>query len=452
MPEHPQPADLDRLVQGTLTPRERQLLVSHLLERCPRCCGALALRCGFEMPGDAGEDYGVAIDRALTAAVRTTEPRREAIATLASLLANRSDRAGGSAPKLPVTGLRGLPRLRALLEASRALRHEDPQAMLRFARLARCAADQLRMREFGSAPVADLRALAWAELGSAYRVCNELVDADRAMNRATYWCRRGSQSPALLARVADLVASLLAYQRRFPEARQLLAVVYKIHTQAGDRHLAGRVMISLGNIAAWDESPSEAVMLLGRGLDLLEPHRDPQLEVQTVWNMLSALVRLGHFRNARRLLWRSRILLIHTIDSHRIRWLEGRILAGLADFPRAEAAFRQARAGFAEQGQVYPAAIVGLDLAALWARQGRFGEVFDIAEEMIVTFRALRIAREAVASLIVLKRACYNSGSRILQVIDIAADLLQHLERQPARPRAYSGSPPAPGPGSPSAS
>lgn len=403
---------------------------------------------GEELPGEMpGEDYSAAIDRAIAAAFRITAPRQEALATLASLLGGDGSRSERFTAELPV--MQGLAQLRTLLETSRTLRHEDPQAMLRFARLARYTADRLRMRDFGRLPVADLRALAWAELGSAYRVGNELDQADRAMNRAVYWCQRGSRSNLLLAWVADLLASLLAYQRRFPEARELLGIVYRIHAEAGNRHLAGQALISRGNVAAWDESPGEAVILLRRGLDLLEPDRDPQLEVQALWNMLSALVRLGHFRSARRLLWRSRVLLAGVVEPHRLRWLEARIFAGLSDLPRAEAAFRQARAGFVEQGRVYPAALAGLDLAALWARQGRVREVFDLAEEMIVTFRALRIAREAVASLIVLKRACQYRGNRLLQVIEIAMDLLQHLERQPARPRTYSGSPPS---GSPSPS
>jgi len=451
MPEHPPPADLDRLVEGTLATHEKALLLSHLLRRCPRCCGALARRCGFEVPGEVGaEEYGTAIDRALGAALQITAPRLEALATLDSLLAGDDRRTGPAAAELQLPVLQGLPRFRALLETSRALRHEDPQAMLRFARLARYTADRLRMRDFGRVPVADLRALAWAELASAYRVCNELHQADRAMNRAAYWCRRGSRSDLLLAWVADLLASLLAYQRRFPQGRELLASVYRIHAEAGNWHLAGRALIKQGNLAAWDESAAEAVLLFRRGLDLLEPDRDPQLEIQTLWNMLNALVRLEHFRSARRLLWRSRTVLAGTVEPHRLRWLEGRILAGLADFSRAEAAFQQARTGFAEQEQVYPAALVGLDLATLWARQGRIREVFDLAEEMIVTFRALRIAREAVATLLVLKRACHYRGNRILQVIEIAADLLQHLERQPARPRAYPGGSPPSGSVSPS--
>jgi len=449
MTEHPPPADLERLVNGTLSADEKQRLMAHLLGRCPRCCSALGHFGGFDAAGVVvAEDYEGALDRAIATAARFAAPRQQAAETLASLLAGEGNPAGRRSPPEPAT-LAGLPRVQALLEAARGLRHEDPRAMLRFAKLARYAADHLRMRDYGREAVADLRALAWAELGSAYRVCNELSPSEHAMNRAIYWCKRGSRSDLLLARVADLIASLLAYQRRFPEGRELLAIVHQIYAEAGNRHLAGRALVSQGNLAAWAGCPREAVPLMRRGFDLLDPERDPQLVVQTLWSMVWTLAEMDRFRGARRLLWRSRVLFADVIVPHRLRWLEARIFAGLSDFARAEPAFQQARAGFVEQGQVYPAALVGLDLAALWARQGRVKDVFELAEEMIVTFRALRIAREAISALLVLKRACLHGG-QLLALIGLASDLLENLERQPAKPRNYSGSPPPPGFPSPS--
>jgi tetratricopeptide (TPR) repeat protein len=453
MTEHPPPADFVRFAHGTLAARDKHRLLTHLLRRCPHCCLALARLGGFETPGAppgevSAEDYDGAIDRAYAAASRIAGRRYEAMATVAALLAGEGAATGHSTTGLRL--LQDLPRLRALLEAARALRHEDPQGMLRFAKLARCAADQLRMRELGRQSVADLRALAWSELATAYRVMNELDQAEKAMQCAVHWCQRGSRSEILLARVGSLLASLLAYQRRFSEGRELLAIVYRIHTGAGNQHLAGRTLVKQGTFCLWEGSPRQAIPLLRRGLELLDKDRDPELIVQTIWNMVWGLTDLGHYRSARRQLWRARPLIAGVIHPHRLRWLEGRIFAGLSDFSRAAAAFQQARAGFVEQGQVYPAALVGLDLAALWAGQGRVQEVFELADEMIVTFRALRIAREAIATLLVLKRAC-RYGGQLLQLIETARDLLEHLERQPARPR-YSGSPPSPGapPSSPS--
>jgi len=447
MLDHPPAADWERLIQGSLSSFEKLRLLPHLLQGCPHCCNSLARHGGMDFPGEAGgEEYATAVKRAIATVTQIEPARQSAAAVLAALLAGYGETARSIArTKEDLSALRGLPRVQALLEAVSALRHEDPRGMLRFAKLARYAADHLRMREFGRQTVADLRALAWAELATAYRICNELRQAEEAMNRAIYWCQRGSRSDQLLARVAHLLATLLAYQRRFPEGRSLLALVYRVHMATGNRHLAAQALITRANLTTWEGDHRQALVLMRQGFDLLDPERDPKLQVQTLWNMIWLLAELGHFRAARRLLWRSHLLLADVIQPHRIRWLEAKVLAGLDDFPRAEAAFRQARAGFVEHGQAYPAALVGLDLAALWARQGRVAEVFELAEEMIVTFRALRIAREAVAALLVLKRAC-QFGGQVLDLIDIAGDLLRHLERQPARPRGYSGSFPAEAP------
>jgi tetratricopeptide (TPR) repeat protein len=446
MAEHVLPADLDRLAQGTLPVWEKHRLVTHLLRRCPDCAAVVARAGGLGVPASAGggEDYEPALDRALRAALRFTAPQREAMATVTALLVNGD---GGS--RLEPARLSGpgeLRQLQALLENASALRREDPQAMLRLARLARCAADRLHMRDYGRRPVADLRALTWAQLASAYRVCNELDEADRAIQRAIYWCRRGSRSERLLARIADHLASLLAYQRRFPEGLELLACIHRIYLEAGDRHLAGRAVMSQANLTAWSGDHRKALSLMLRGFDLLDSARDPQLPILAIWNMLGTLTDMGHFRAARRLLWRCRALVASVAEPHRLRWFDGRIYAGLTDFPRAEAALQQARAGFTAHGQPYPAAMVGLDLAALFTRQGRYQEVFELAQEMIVTFRSLRIAREGVAALLVLQDACMRGKRQLLDLIEIAQSLLRDLERQPAKPRAHSGPAPSPSP------
>jgi hypothetical protein len=438
--EHLLPGDLERLVAGLCSPGEKRRLLGHLLGRCAECCDTVmrygGLDEGATVAGD--DDYTAAVDRGIDRALLHAAPRQRAISLLAALLAG--DRGWIELSTVDLGRLQGLPRIEALIAAGRALRHEDPASMLRFAKLARCAVDRLNMRQYGRKAVADLRALAWAELGSAYRVHDELELASAAMARAVYWCHRGSRSELLLARVADLLASLLAYQRRFPEGRELLALVHKAHAVAGRRHLAGRSLIKQGTFAIWEGHPGKAIPLLYRGFCLLDATRDPELGVQTLWNMLNALAEVGRFRSARRLLWSSRPLLGKVVAAHRMRWLEGRIHAGLGRLGHAEIAFQQTRAAFSERGQVYPAAMVGLELAALWARQGRVPEVYELAEEMIATFRALRIAREAVACLVVLQEACL-SGGQLLDVITLAVRLLKDLERQPPRPRQASVSP-----------
>jgi len=360
--------------------------------------------------------------------------RQQAVAFLTELLSG--GRSWRDLSASDIATLQGLPKLRALLDAGHFLRHHDPQATLRFGQLARYVADRLDPKELGRAAVADLRALAWAELANAYRICDELPSASRAMNRAIHWAYRGSRSELLLARVADLLVSLLANQRRFQEGRGLLNLVFQLHGREGRQHLAGRALVSAAHLAAAEGVPGDAILLLRRGLALLDPDLDPQLIAQTLRNMIAMLAELGRFRTARRLLWRCRMLFVehgNAIDLLRLRWLEGRIYAGLSDSSKAEAAFKETRAGFAERGQVYPAALAGLDLAALWARQGRFNEIHSLAQEMVATFRALRIAREAIVTLLILQRACLSGGGQLLEIIDMVVTFLKDLERQPAK-------------------
>jgi tetratricopeptide (TPR) repeat protein len=432
--EHIPPDDLAGFVSRTLSRRKSRQLVRHLLRGCSSCAQSLASYGGFSSVALPEDAYDTVVSRATARVRRAVDPQREGLAMLTSLLAGERSWRELSGPDLAT--LRGLPQVKALIEAGRSLRHHDSQATLRFARLARFASDRLNPQELGSKAVADVRALTWAELGNAYRICDDLPRANQAMNRAIYWSHRGSRTSLLLARVSDLLASLLAYQRRFPEAREVLALVYNLHLLEGREHLAGRALISAGHFASSEGTPAAAIILMRRGLALLDSDRDPALEAQALRGMIWLLTDLGRFRTARRLLWQSRYLFVehgNAFDLLRLRWLEARIYAGLSDFDRAEAAFQEARSGFAEHGQVYTAALAGLDLAALWARQGRSGEIHHLAHEMIATFRALRIAREAIVTLLILQRACLSGGGQLMEIIEMAVTFLRDLDRQPAK-------------------
>ncbi|HEY6320610.1 MAG TPA: hypothetical protein VJA16_03510 [Thermoanaerobaculia bacterium] len=441
MTDHPSAEDFALLASGQLSRQKRSELLCHLIRGCPACAGLLALH-GIPTPSEVPEEaYDEVVARAVARASATARAGTGGVAILTSLLAGERSWSELSAPE--IASLRGLPRVRALLEAGRSLRHHDPQATLRFAKLARYAADRLNLKDFGAQAVADVRSLAWAELGNAYRICDDLARASRAMNRAVHWSRRGSRSDLLLARIADLLASLLGAQRRSPEACQLLLLVYHAHKRNDRPHLAGRALFSAGNMAAKDGFHDTALLLMRRGLDLLDHERDPVLVSQLLLAMIMSLTDLGRFRSARRLLWRCRHLFAESgneLDLVRVRWLEGRIYAGLSDYSRAALAFQDTRAGFAKHQQVYSAALAGLDLAALWARQGHLAEVQALAQEMIATFRALRIAREAIVTLLILQRACINGSGQLLEIIEMVVTFLKDLERQPAK-RYESGSP-----------
>ena len=488
MTDHPTPSEIDRLVRGTLSGAGRRRLVTHLLRGCPRCARLLApaialtprklqalptalpplpqnfaerqaevaarraaVKAGAE-DGEASfqpiamaapldpappvetaapvDRYERPVARACAAAVRRFREIRSE--RLAVEMAEMAEVAGS---RLDPRRLRGLLRIETLLAAAWDLRYSDPHEMVRIAELALFAAERLEKIRYGQAEIADVRAGAWAELANACRVTDDLSRAEQAMARAVSWLHRGSGDPWLLARVADLMASLLADQRRFADAGELLGKVHRFYGRMGNLHLAGRALISRGIFAGYDNQPRRALALLVQGVELIDVDQDARLAVSAVHAILTNLVECGRYRQARIQLWRSRPLFARQggqLLLLRLRWLEGRIHAGLGDFARAEREFAVTRAGFATAGSPYNAALVALDLAAVWLQRGKTRQLRELVEEMIATFRVLRIAREAVAALLILREACDRDEVTLDRVRTVAM-LLTELERQPRR-------------------
>jgi hypothetical protein len=464
--DHPTPTELDGLVRGTLSGASRRRLVRHLLRGCPRCSRLLApvlavtlaapetaATAGPAPPSpaspladpDAPDDSADPLDAVDSPSPPPGPPdgdydrpiaRACAIAIRGFQEVQRERRAAG-------TCLRGLVRVETLFATAWDLRYDDPREMVRIAELALFAAERLEKARYGRAAIADVRARAWAELANACRVADDLARAEQALARAVSWLHRGSGDPWLLARVGDFMASVLADQRRFADADELLGKVHLFYGRMGNLHLAGRSLISRGIFAGYDNQPRRALALLVQGVELIDLDQDPGLAVHAVHAILNKLVDCGRHRQARIHLWRSRSLFARhgsRIFQLRLRWLEGRIHAGLGDLARAERELTATRRGFATAGSPYNAALVSLDLAAVWLQQGKARAVRELVDEMIATFRALRIAREAVAALLILREACDRDEATLDRVRTVAM-LLTELERQPrCRPASASGS------------
>lgn len=308
----------------------------------------------------------------------------------------------------------------SLIARSQACRHHDPEQMVLLAERAAAIAADLDPRSYGPELTADLRARCLAELGNAHRVADDLEAAERSLRRAGEESARGSQDPLLLARIMDLTASLRGAQRRFGEALELLDAVYQLYESHGDRHNAGRALISKGLYTGYDNDPEAAVHLLSKGLTLIHPASDPKLVISAVHNLITFLADGGRFREAQRLLQRARRA-YHAegdrLNLIKLRWLEGRIAAGLGRLRRAEQSLGQARQELEATGLHYHAALVSLDLAAVWLRQGKTAKTRTLVEELVATFQARRIAREALAALVLLKEAFDLDRSEPLELL-----------------------------------
>jgi tetratricopeptide (TPR) repeat protein len=281
--------------------------------------------------------------------------------------------------------------------------------------------------------IADLRARTFAELGNAYRVNERFPEADAAFERSIEFLEAGTGDSLLQARVLDLLASLRSAQRRLDDAIALLDQVYDLYLEAGDSHLAGRALISKGSNTFYQGYPGEAVRLLEKGLQMLDRRKDQPLEILTRLNIIDALANAERYHEASRQLLQSGLrekLADAPLILVKLRWVEGKIHAGLGRPEKAERAFVEVRREYLRLGQVYDASLVGLELASVWLRQGRPAQVRELAEEMYETFVELGVQPEAARALYFVREAC------LLQAVTVAMieRVRQFLERLPWHP------------------
>ena len=84
----------------------------------------------------------------------------------------------------------------------------------------------------------------------------------------------------------------------------------------------------------------------------------------------------------------------------RVRWLEGRVHAGLGRIEESIKSLEEVRERFAGLEIAYDCALASVKLAALYLRQGRTPEVKALALWMEQVFRSLGIHREALEALL----------------------------------------------------
>jgi tetratricopeptide (TPR) repeat protein len=387
---------------------------------------------GRKEPEGTGAEYDFPIFRAINQARReSAEQERPEPVLTPSFAAKAQERPVGVAPHI-ASGLRSPEGCEALLSASRELRHQDPEVMVFLASLAVGVAERLDAQTAPSA-AADLRARAWAELGNARRVANDLAGAEAALERSLAAADQGSGEPLLLARLFDLTASLYTDQRRFDQALALLDHVFEIYWAHGERHLAGRALISKGVSVGFGNQPEEALRLISSGLDLLDLRRDPALVLAAVHGLIDFTVKLERFAEGERLLRSSRRLYYEYADELnflKLRWVEGKISAGLGNLGRAEAAFQEVRDGFRAHEMPYHLAVASLDLAGVWLAEGRTAEIREVVEEMVRTFQAFGIHREAIAAVLMLQEAVVTERATAALLRTVASQL-QRLQHEP---------------------
>jgi tetratricopeptide (TPR) repeat protein len=313
-----------------------------------------------------------------------------------------------------------------LIERSSEIGVRDPAYAEELGLLALRISEYLDVNRYGAKLIEDLRARAWAHIGNARRMRSDLQGAENAFSNAHTSLQRGTQDPLERAVLLDLEASLKRAQRSFDEAFRLLRRAFALFIQIGQRHRAGRTLVNMSVVHHYAGNPVEGIPLLFQALELIDPEQEPRLLLCTRHNLIDYLAASGRYLEAQGLYRGTRSLYRSFPDAwtqNRRKWVKGKIAHGLGQADQAESLFLAARDGFIGEGIPYDTALVSLELATLYAEQGRTANLKRLAGEMVPIFSSLHIHREALAALAYLKQAVEAERASLELVSGVAAYL-----------------------------
>ncbi|HYO11760.1 MAG TPA: helix-turn-helix transcriptional regulator, partial [Thermoanaerobaculia bacterium] len=263
------------------------------------------------------------------------------------------------------------------------------------------------------------RLLGWcrAFVANVLRVATDFDGAETAFAHAWELWRagEGADPRGLLPewRLLDLEASLRREQRRFSVARELLD---RAKASSGDGTLAtARILMNKSHVLEQLGDFAGALRALDEAAPAIETASEPRLLFGLLFNTAANLRHLGRYAEAAGFLPRVREMAVHLGDLHYIRvvWLTARVAAGLGRREEAEAGFEQVRREFESRDLPYEAALASLDLAVLWLEAGRTAEVRELAVEMERVFKEKKIAREALAAVILFCEAARREAATV---------------------------------------
>ena len=266
---------------------------------------------------------------------------------------------------------------------------------------------------------------AWAHVANARRVRGDLPGADQAFVQARKLWDAGAPSPLGFldgVQMLSLEASLRIEQLRLPEALALLDQALAAHPREDmqDRLLVNKAgaLELLGQY----EAAITTLRQMSRSL------ADPRLNWLRRFTWMANLCHLDRYGEADALLPELRGLTAHLgngLDKVRVRWLEGRIAAGLGRRREAIEALSWVRQEFASQGIAYDTAQANLELSVLYLEEGRTGAVKTLVRQMAPIFQAQGVHREALAAL----RLFRDTAEREALTVDLARRLAAYFQR-----------------------
>ncbi len=370
----------------------------HLMSLCPTC------RKGFQSWQRQRHDTGVSLDSTfrilpvvLERHVHEVEEAEERASKDIRALLKLPNSERLTRIQRSLTRFRGLMLAHGLMNEAKKHIPADLQAFYELAD----AAETVLLRSPHTPGYYDALARAIAYKANSLRASGRLQEADERMRKARSLMRHEDVTDTVVCAEIDWLEGVLRKdQRRLSESAELLARSVSLFELAGERVEATRPLLTLGLMHYYRQEPGKAIEATEAALAHLSPESEPRLYLSGRHNLALFLVEEGKYNAAADLLQSNQELYERFADPWtRLRqvWLKGKIAFATWQPEEAERAFLEVRRGFILQGDGYDAAMVSLDLALLYLKAGRAGEVKSIAAEIQTLFGTQDLPAEAAA-------------------------------------------------------
>lgn len=421
---------LRKATEAGTAPRNARL-VRHLLADCAPCQENLRQAASIS---PESYDYGSSFAHAEQSLQAFFAPASTAGVSAEDLLAELAQLPPAEQAERVASERHALPSfIQHLIDLSHGVRYQDPARMLHLANLARLAAEACPVGAAGSEPrQADLRAQAWRQYGNSLRVLGRLREAEEAISIARGHLERGTRDPLLRARLFTQTVSLRLAQRRFHEAIELAEEAGQIYTDLEDDHAFASTLVQKAIASLYSGEGEESIRILNRAIPLVDAERDPNLLLSACHNLVRSYIELGRPEQALSLYSETQDLYRRSEDplfKLRLAWQEGLLLRDLGHLRASEATLLGARQGFVERELFYEAALISLDLAAVYVKLQAESELKQTVAETVPIFRALGVERELLGSLLQLQQPA-SQNRQTLALLQVLSSRIEQLPAQ----------------------
>ncbi len=426
---HPDPTTLKRFMRGESCPSENRDVVRHLLSDCPECS---AITSG-EWSRVSSEPLPSGLKPPTVTDFRIVSSNVESERETAPLLWKRLEALPQARRKVVVANSRRYQTwslCELLLEKAFDLGFQTPAEALALTEIAVDISNRLEPEWYSRELVNDFRARALGYRANAFRINSDHREAERNLVAAFETLEDGTGDVLEEALLLRWRAYLRGDQSSFKEAIQILRRAIRLYRRCGETQIASRACISLGAYLGQDGRPEQAVDVLRRALEQLDPEELRWVLAcrhNLAWNLKTSgqlEAALDVLRESRALYSKvgDRMILLHLYD------LEGQLARELGHPTEAERAFSSACNGFIELGVPYDAALVGLQLADLYLEQGRTAEAQKLSRKLVIAFEALETPTQALAAIALFQQSV-ESGALTAAVLSEIRGRLQQTRQ-----------------------